>query len=304
MSTAKIPAIRPTSLVSIKRLATSIGHDLALPHTQALDRAAQQGGFENYRHARNSLALPPGRGRPAMAAIVERSVPVYVTAYWRDSDHGEEGRETMRWFLPRPLDEVVGARPFLGFRVDAGDHLEQVEDSCDRELAQMYVLRAIRWLQFMVATGLQPMRARGRAPLWWRGLPAQDHSTLWCAPAVGAEILADEPYRDADQLLPRRMDWACANEAVVAAPKWGGMYLPPASTLFLTSRREHEATLRHALDGLEAAAAPVRKWSGESAPYMPVFLSPTRLDSGKRKRARPQPPAWWSPRGAAAEAPR
>jgi len=56
--------IRPTTLAGIKRLAKTIKRARGISHAEALDAAANEGGFQNFRNARNileprtSLTLP------------------------------------------------------------------------------------------------------------------------------------------------------------------------------------------------------------------------------------------------------
>ena len=52
-------SIRPTTLEGIKRLAKGIKRDLDVTHGRALDLAAQQANFENFRHARQALQHLP-----------------------------------------------------------------------------------------------------------------------------------------------------------------------------------------------------------------------------------------------------
>lgn len=115
--------IRPSTLAGIKRLATSIKREKCIPHSGALDVAAQQAGFQNFRHARCNMA--------------ERAVPLtplhmtYVTAYWR-ADDGATGRETLaiqsrvKWPIELSPSELQRVLP--NFRVDAVDHFETRED--------------------------------------------------------------------------------------------------------------------------------------------------------------------------------
>jgi hypothetical protein len=44
--------IKPKTVAGIKQLAKKISKTRGITHTQALDEAARQAGFENFKHAR------------------------------------------------------------------------------------------------------------------------------------------------------------------------------------------------------------------------------------------------------------
>ncbi|MDH4874416.1 hypothetical protein [Pseudomonas sp. BN515] len=48
--------IHPTTLVGIKRLAKTIKKAKGILHAQALDEAAKQAGYQNFRHAQRALS--------------------------------------------------------------------------------------------------------------------------------------------------------------------------------------------------------------------------------------------------------
>lgn len=55
MSGRDLSTIHPTTVDGIKRLAKQIKKANNGPHHEALDAAAKQAGFDNYRHALNKL---------------------------------------------------------------------------------------------------------------------------------------------------------------------------------------------------------------------------------------------------------
>jgi hypothetical protein len=59
MSTRDLSTIRPTTIDGIKRLARQIHKAGDIPHHEALELAAKQAGFENYRHALKRLSEQP-----------------------------------------------------------------------------------------------------------------------------------------------------------------------------------------------------------------------------------------------------
>lgn len=46
---------KPETIAGIKRLAKKIKRSEGLAHSAALDRAAKQAGYQNYKHAFNTL---------------------------------------------------------------------------------------------------------------------------------------------------------------------------------------------------------------------------------------------------------
>ena len=271
----------PSSIGGIKRLAKSLKRQRGIPHMQALDTAAQQAGYQNLRHAKNTLAAD---------SRSQQHHVVYVTSYWRDPQSTAEGRETMTWLFTRPVSILV-PHGRLGFQLDALDHLEERRDRESADDARASVLRVIRHLQFADAAGVRPWTGSYFEDFdWARGLPRQDHVSNWEDLATGALLVADEPYGGLKARLQERQSWARDNgdQVVVGAPTWPGMYSPGWSVLLLATRKADELALGQMIEGLNRAPAPAVDWKGESAPYQPTFVSPARLASGIRKRSRPQ----------------
>jgi len=287
----KIVTDHPSTLVGIKRLAKHRKRDLHISHTEALDVAASLAGYSNYRHARNQLA----NLAPLKAASAGQRSPIWITAYWRDK-HGETGRETVKisarqeWgSLLRPKD-LSSARGLGRFRADAADHLESRRDLADQHAARRAVCEAARTLQFMEATGLRPLtRQVSRLAEEGRSMPRRDHASYWCHPETQALVAVDEPYAAPETILPLRQTWALQTGAAVAATKWDGMYFPENATLYFTSHDGRESELRGFVERLDREPIPVsaEDWTGESAPYSPLFLSPARAQVGRAKRGRP-----------------
>lgn len=53
-----ITSIRPSTVDGIKQLAKKIKRELSTTHTEALDVASRQAGYENFVHARRQLSMP------------------------------------------------------------------------------------------------------------------------------------------------------------------------------------------------------------------------------------------------------
>lgn len=115
-----VSRVHPSTIEGIKRLARSIKREQNLISARALDAAAQQAGFSNYRHAKRQLnEAHSGRESPTFR--------MWITAYWRDVD-GSTGRETLNvaahlaWGKELQPREVQAIRGLQKFRLDAPDH--------------------------------------------------------------------------------------------------------------------------------------------------------------------------------------
>ena len=287
-------AVIPSTIEGIKRLANAIKRDQHITHAKALDIAAHRAGFSNFRNAQNRLGTEPSRRTPHDAG----TYPIWITAYWRDKNN-QAGRETLRvscrlpWGSALKPGELTAARGLCEFRADAADHLESRKDLADRAAARRAVCEAARTLQFMEVTGLRPLRGQVyRLTRGVDGMPRRDHASAWRDPDTQSVVVVDEPYSATiEGLLAERAPWAQGVGAAVGATSWAGMYYPGAATMFLTSLDGRAELLLRLATQLDVAADPVdaETWTGESAPYAPIFYSPERTASGRSKRARPKP---------------
>ena len=66
-----ITSIRPSTVDGIKQLAKKIKRERSTTHTEALDAASRQAGYENFVHARRQLSTPE-----------TESFPVYLSIHW------------------------------------------------------------------------------------------------------------------------------------------------------------------------------------------------------------------------------
>ncbi|WP_448227441.1 hypothetical protein [Pseudoxanthomonas mexicana] len=66
-----IASIRPSTVDGIKQLAKKIKRERSTTHTEALDEASRQAGYENFVHARRQLSTPKTEG-----------FPVYLSIHW------------------------------------------------------------------------------------------------------------------------------------------------------------------------------------------------------------------------------
>lgn len=278
--------IRPTTLTGIKRLATTLKRSENISHGAALDVASRRAGFENFRHAKDRME----HGVKPEATL---GFAVFLTAYWKQED-GTSGRETLVTHISRPLRDLArrgrgaGAYDLRYFRVDADDHLENYEDFVSQGTARLLVMEAARALHFLDAANLA---GKGRWSYRIPQVPHQDHSHEWIHTPTGAEVLADEPYHS-EWLHKERCDWG----------KDKGLHFAMTPVRLYDhgrgSGREPMFFTSFSKDALDAVCAGLqqraeqlawsRSWSGESAPYAPIFRSPVQQASARRKRPRPR----------------
>jgi len=79
------PFVKPITLPGIKRAAKAIKRERGISHAEALNAAAQDAGYQNFRHARNSmasdratapqLAQPAATAAPSLAASQPEVAP-------------------------------------------------------------------------------------------------------------------------------------------------------------------------------------------------------------------------------------
>lgn len=276
-----IESIRPSTVDGIKQLAKKIKRERNITHTQSLDLASSQAGFENFVHARRQLV-------PGMPV---QGHSIFLTAYW--ADKGDMGRETLTVKLSMPLlsigtrRQVTGTRALKRLKVDADDHLEMIDIVGGQEYARREICQASRELAFMAATGLVPGNYRAKSVRDRIGkLPGHDHRTSWLDKNTNTEVECDEPYNDG--LLEQRKAWLGMKGLSIVQPAWPGMYLPSNATLYMVA--EDESYLQELARRLEVSALPHEEtWTGESADFRDTFVSPARAKSEVRKRARSLP---------------
>lgn len=65
-------SIKPLSVNGIKQLAKKISREQNITHTDALNLASRQAGYENFVHAKRQLPV----------ASAPRGFPVYISVHW------------------------------------------------------------------------------------------------------------------------------------------------------------------------------------------------------------------------------
>lgn len=273
--------IHPTTLTGIKRLAKSLKIEQAIPHTRALDVAAQQAGFQNFRHARNTLP------RTVKHKTFLENHHVYLTVYWKNEKNGSSGRETLHLPLSTPWNSLIEPSQFklirtlMWFKAEGSDHLASEHLQQNQSLARRDICAVARTLQFMDATKLRPSRSHHRAfpnSSWSDKLPARDHYSVWYDRKTKRYLFADEPYEQAaNTQIHERETWAKRHGFIISKPNWPGMYAPDVgSRLYLVADNEKGIPLKPVVKVLNKLPSPIVEdtWNGESAPMLPYFVSP------------------------------
>ncbi|MDO7931077.1 hypothetical protein Q6A26_19030 [Xanthomonas euvesicatoria pv. eucalypti] len=268
-------------LSHIKRQAKSIKKRQGITHIQALDVAAIESGFQNFRHAQNQAGPP----------VNAHAFPVTLFGPWRDKD-GLRGLETLTISLPKPWQEAIPRNRLAHSRYthyfDVGSEpnmlaSKRIHDSQDR--ARVVVCGAARTLLFAAATGLRESSGHSRAyprerGHWWgnsnpernhRHIPGQDHISVWFDPATKRYLIVDEPYGErADREQENRDRWCAYHGYSMVRPSWPGMYAPDiGSRFYLFSSDEKGIPLGPIVAALNALPPPViaTEWSGESKTF-------------------------------------
>lgn len=293
-----IDDVRPTTLEGVRRLARQLAklHD-GIKHRGLLDRAAQQAGFQNYRHAKAQLqrkSLTSSRNSRSGTPST-----LFLTAYWSDLKTGAAGRETVNVALHQPWPNLVGsrslrhARGLRNFRGQSADHLVVRQVLGDSLQARKEVCAAARALAFIDATGLQPDGSRAGivAGLKEEKLPRSDHGSRWRSLSGDFVVLVDEPYESAVQSAhSAREDWAARHGYCVVRVDWPGMYYPDlGAAMFLIAKAEHRAQLDAWATTLSKLPVPpmATAWKGDSAPYYPLYRSPSEVKQDRKPRRPP-----------------
>ncbi|MGE8067069.1 DUF5623 domain-containing protein [Pseudomonas sp. NPDC089569] len=288
------------SLVWIKRRAKSIKATAGVPHHQALEAAARESGYQNFRHAQSEQAgtLPSHHN-------------VYLSVYWCDhKDRTQSGRLTLCVQIRRPIlsfltkHQVTNQIPYLTeFKLEYLDHLEKSLDACSLHSAYITARQAAKALNFVERTGLLGASANSygsRSPFrTLQDLPRKDHGSGWCTPNDPADwCYLDEPYHEYDD----RPDWASSRGfGYTAEGGLGqGIYLGggPIGAHACIFAATHEKALE-LMGVLNAVTEEQDSWIVTHATHDTDFLSPARIANGQNRKPRTKPAAAGTIRGGA-----
>jgi len=273
-----------STIDDIKRVARRHKKELGLKHTDALNQAAREVGFESFRHAINKCKSD-GQFMLSNKASQLSKFQIRLTQYWADQETRFRGRESLEIPLSKPLNQLISfgrLRLIRGFaRVLQRDDLEYQLDHVthSQKTAQSTLLACSRILSFMDATGLLPSSGFRKAyPARHWHVPSQDHATYWFDPKTKRYLIADEPYqREFHTELQKRKEWLITHEYVMKTPTWLGMYNPymdetNGSRLHLISHAERGIDLAQVVSALNGLKMPVgvEGWTGSSGKFTPI----------------------------------
>ncbi|NIZ01968.1 DUF5623 domain-containing protein [Thalassospira lucentensis] len=280
-------SIRPSSINGIKRLAKDIKISRSIPHHKALDEAARAASFQNYRHALKQLQC------------VGRLHTLYLTVYWSDRDQRKIGRETISVEIDSPFSnicsrsEVRDVRGLHSVRLVAEDHLVFDLLASSQKSARGMLLKSVRTIIFMQATGLRPLRkphttypqkTQENRP------PSQDHPTHWFDPSSGQAVLVYEPYEGS--VFPEEDEsWRNLHNWHLRRSTWTGMYFPGRCPLFVATDASKNFDIDSLMDRIDALSSGNKNndwtdWTGISVPDHETFFSPLTKSSQDRRRAK------------------
>lgn len=275
----------------IKRIARLLKKQSPLQYALALDIAAKQLGYQNFRHAQNAAKTHPSITAPG-AVTLPAHFTTTLSQYWVDRDLGVRGRETLDILLSRPLEEISSlqklshARGLNQLMRFGASRFEMEYVTSSQKKAQETLYMAARTLDFMDATGLQPSSGYRRAlPSGQWSVPGEDHARSWYDPATRRYLIADEPYqRDIQADMPKRVEWLEKFGYVMQCPDWLGMYNPyvdvdNGSRLYLITHATKGVDLDRVVSALNRLSPPIgnQPWVGVSEEQFP--LAGSRLAS-------------------------
>ncbi len=225
------PDTRPSSIKGIKRLATQIKKTVGIPHHEALDLASRAASFRSFPLAHKALV------RPAEGYL---RFQLFLTFYWTDRETYRRGRETLEIWLSRPLldlcskAEMKMVSGLANMRLVAPDHLVTDMMGQSQEFSRGQILKSVRALRFIEATGLRPCghepSRKAKASLS-EELPDHDHDSDWYDPVSGHYVMIDEPY-SRPVVSSKRAAWARVNGWHIEAARWPGIYFPNRCAFF------------------------------------------------------------------------
>jgi hypothetical protein len=279
-------SVQPSTIGGIKRFAKQIKKANDVSHHEALDIAAQNASFENFRHARNQLKN---------SNTIKSGYQLFFTVYWYDRKSYKAGREVFEIELSMALLEIATNSELkksngLGwFRLASPDHFVSDHVSHSQEEARNKICKAVRALRFIEATGLKPsMEYKAAYPNRDDNnkLPETDHSTDWYDPDTGQFILIDEPYLD-PVVDGERAAWAKKHNWHLQTSKWPGMYYPGMSNMFVSTDASTGYDFKGLMAKIDSIPYPLtgENWTGISSKGHDTFFSPLSITPQDKKRS-------------------
>lgn len=234
---------------TLKRRASHIKRELGCKHHIALDRAAVEFGFQNFKHAQGVLGQT---GQP--------SYPVMLSQWWFNNETRASGTETLTMALRQPLTallkphhltEYLGGCRFVGDQgldLHSGNYLKDDPDYAMRRLRQV-----ARILEFCEITGLRPSYARRCYPRgnWENRPPMADHDHCWFDPVTRQYVLTTEPYPGrASRQIVEMEEWRTQHGFDLEQVRWGSIY-GYGTELWLAAKRSAAINLKEIIARLD-----------------------------------------------------
>jgi hypothetical protein len=145
----------PRSVAGIKSRASELRKiDPSFKSIQALEHVSKQAGFSNWTHAQRVLPK-------SMKQVI-------LTADWYDENARVRGSETITYPLPWTATQIVEMNLKMGHASCLELGSVAANDLCltgasNQEMARYWLVRALRELMFMEATGFAPRRSTANA---------------------------------------------------------------------------------------------------------------------------------------------
>lgn len=272
-----IEGLTPTTIDGVKRLAKRLKKAHGLKHAVALDRAAIQAGFLDFRDACKAGSAPA-------------AFEVRITGHFSEDGirktmvtHVRIGRG-VRSFL-RPQD-IRCCERFHQMSIAADDHLEAYFGRSKESYVRHRMAKSARALQFMDATGLKPSSAEIYPRHTYgtgRRLPGQDHAITWRDPETKALVMMDEPYGDVNRVHSGREAWARQNGYTIRRLDWGGTYFPEGGSVCdLVSHDEKGFPVETILERMTHAGPCFREDTASWVLHDGTFTDPTPGELAER----------------------
>lgn len=254
----------PRSQSAIKALAAKQrASNSAITQSQALDNCSREAGYSNWTHARRFLP--------------EKMKLVRISAPWFSGWDKTAGIETMAYPLPWTAQEIVGSIPedFETSRTFSGGLINGlvVSDTAknevttgrfpNRELARKTIVRVLRELMFIEATGFRFQISDGSE----FDLPGSVYFTRWLDPITGTTVILDEPkYKegiDFHLLASAREAWCCEHGYQMLRTKWRGTLANDSLPVALLAPRVEGPDLNMVEAQLTRIADDFSRWTGK-----------------------------------------
>jgi len=275
--------LKPKTLAGIRSLAKDLKKIHRIKHESALELAAKQAGFSDYKHALRILSAQPDSFQVKLG---------HISCYWSDDRRLTSGLLTLSFPLSQLIGDLVSldgddvADAYLrAYKLEAPDHLERRMDSTSHSEAVELVHCAAYALQLMDRTGLKSANRDlpGDVVEVFKTLENGDHMSWWSSPTSASNwVVLDEPYN-----YRHRLAWAVKHGFGAAECVGQGLYRGGGmrTTIFAASEEranEISQVFRDIHNGKPALIA-------KDAHYRASFTSPYRKAMGERRKPRVMP---------------